>query len=76
LISGYHGGGYGQKLPSMLHEFGRQFESSTGLRLDPVYTLKMCWGVAQLMEQDYWPRASRLVLVHTGGMQGRRGFDY
>jgi len=76
LISGYHGGGYARKLPFLLHQFGREFEAATGLKLDPVYTLKMLWGVAQLMQQDYWQRGSRLVLIHTGGMQGRRGFDY
>lgn len=76
LISGYHGGGYARKLPFLLHQFGHEFEASNGLKLDPVYTLKMLWGVAQLMQQDYWPQGSRLVLIHTGGMQGRRGFDY
>jgi len=73
LISGYHGGGYGKKLPPNLSDFGRTFEAAVGIDFDPVYTLKMCWGVAQLLQQDYWPRGSRLVLIHTGGMQGRRG---
>lgn len=76
LVIGYHGGGYARKLPPMLHEFGRAFEASTGLKLDPVYTLKMLWGVARLIQQGYWQPGSRLVLIHTGGMQGRRGFDY
>lgn len=76
LVSGFHGGGYAQKLPAALKQFGLEFESSTGIKLDPVYTLKMLWGVARLMQADYWERGSRLVLIHTGGMQGRRGFDY
>lgn len=76
LISGYHGGGYARKLPAALRQFGHEFEASAGLMLDPVYTLKMLWGVAQLMQQDYWQRGSRLVLIHTGGLQGRRGFNY
>ena len=75
LMSGYHAGGYGKKLPFSVHEFCKVFEQETKLILDPVYTLKMCWGVAQLMAQNYWPRGSRLVLIHTGGLQGRRGFD-
>lgn len=74
LISGFHGGGYAKKLPLTLQQFYASFEAETKLILDPVYTLKMCWGVAQLIEQHYWPRGSRLVLVHTGGLQGRRGF--
>lgn len=74
VISGYHGGGYGKKLPDNIRSFGAQFERDLGVRLDPVYTLKLFWGVANLMQQNYWPRASRLVLVHTGGLQGCRGF--
>lgn len=75
LISGYHGGGYAKKLPSDLRQFLCEFERETQLMLDPVYTLKMCWGVARLLAQNYWPRGSRLILVHTGGLQGRRGFN-
>jgi 1-aminocyclopropane-1-carboxylate deaminase len=74
LISGYHGGGYGKKLPNDLRQFMFEFERETKLILDPVYTLKLCWGVAQLLAQHYWPRGSRIILVHTGGLQGRRGF--
>ncbi len=78
LISGYHGGGYAKKLPENISQFFGQFERETALQIDPVYTLKMFWGVAQLLEQNYWPKGSRLVLIHTGGLQGRRGFglDY
>jgi len=75
LIGGYHCGGYAKKLPAYLHRFMREFEQTTNIQLDPVYTVKMCWGVLQLMSQDYWPRGSRLVLIHTGGLQGRRGFN-
>jgi 1-aminocyclopropane-1-carboxylate deaminase len=74
LISGYHCGGYAKKLPNNVRQFMFEFEHETKLILDPIYTLKMCWGVAQLLAQNYWPRGSRLILVHTGGLQGRRGF--
>lgn len=75
LISGYHAGGYGKKLPSTLIEFNRNFETETQVKLDPVYTLKMCWGVSQLLQQNYFPCGSRLILIHTGGLQGRRGLN-
>jgi 1-aminocyclopropane-1-carboxylate deaminase len=74
LISGFHCGGYAKKLPDYLHEFMNAFETMANLQLDPVYTVKMCWGVTQLIAQDYWPRGSKIILVHTGGLQGRRGF--
>ena len=75
LISGYHGGGYGKKLPDYLHQFWQSFESETGLLLDPVYSVKMFWGIAQLAAQGYWPRGSRIIAVHTGGLQGRRSLE-
>lgn len=74
LISGFHAGGYGRKHPSHLFEFWRRFESTTGIPLDPVYTLKMIWGIHCLAAQGYWPRGTRLVAIHSGGLQGRRGF--
>lgn len=74
LISGFHGGGYGRKLPQKLKNFWHCFEADSGLLLDPVYTLKMFWGMAQLAHRGYWPRNTRLVAIHTGGLQGRRGF--
>ena len=75
LISGFHGGGYGKRLPPEMFQFMREFEHEFELQLDPVYTVKMCWGVKQLLSQDYWPSGSRVILIHTGGLQGRRGFD-
>lgn len=75
LISGFHGGGYAKKPSASLFEFWRGFERSTGIPLDPVYTIKMLWGISSLAQQGYWPRGSRLIAIHTGGLQGRRGFN-
>ncbi|WP_052417320.1 1-aminocyclopropane-1-carboxylate deaminase/D-cysteine desulfhydrase [Cellvibrio mixtus] len=74
LISGFHAGGYGKKHPAYLFDFWRSFERETGIPLDPVYTLKMIWGIHCLAQQGYWSRGSRIVAIHSGGLQGRRGF--
>ena len=74
LISGFHAGGYGKKHPAYLFDFWRTFEQETGIPLDPVYTLKMMWGIHCLAQQGYWPRGTRIVAIHSGGLQGRRGF--
>lgn len=74
LITGYHAGGYARKLPASLQKFWALFEAETGLLLDPVYSLKMFWGIANLATQGYWPKGARIVVAHTGGLQGRRGF--
>lgn len=75
LISGFHGGGYAKKIPPAMFQFWQDFERKTDIPLDPVYTLKMFWGITSLMQQGYWPRGSRLIAIHSGGLQGRRGFD-
>lgn len=74
LVSGFHGGGYAKPHPDVLYRFWQDFEAETGLLLDPVYTLKLFWGISRLAQQGYWPKGSRLVAIHTGGLQGRRGF--
>jgi len=74
LISGFHAGGYGKKHPEYLSQYWQDFERSSGIPLDPVYTLKLFWGINSLSKQGYWPRGSRIVAIHSGGLQGRRGF--
>ena len=74
LITGFHAGGYGKKHPDYLLQFWQNFERDTGIPLDPVYTVKMLWGINFLAQQGYWPRGSRIVAIHSGGLQGRRGF--
>lgn len=74
LISGFHAGGYGKKHPEYLTQFWQNFERTSGILLDPVYTLKLFWGIDSLARQGYWPPGSRIVAIHSGGLQGRRGF--
>jgi 1-aminocyclopropane-1-carboxylate deaminase len=74
LITGFHAGGYGKKHPEYLSQYWQNFERSSGIPLDPVYTLKLFWGINSLAQQGYWPRGSRIVAIHSGGLQGRRGF--
>jgi 1-aminocyclopropane-1-carboxylate deaminase len=71
--SRFHGGGYA-KLPEELKRFIVEFEEQTLIPLDPVYTVKLFWAIKALAEQGYWPQGSHVVAIHTGGLQGRRGF--
>lgn len=74
LITGFHAGGYGKKHPSYLSQFWQEIERDTGIPFDPLYTVKMLWGINVLAQQGYWSRGARIVAIHTGGLQGRRGF--
>ena len=74
LNSDFHGGGFA-KLSAPLRHFMLDFEQTTGVRLDPVYTAKMMFGICQLAQAGYWPNGHKVIALHTGGLQGRRGFS-
>lgn len=64
----YHFGGYA-KTPKDLLAFLKEMEAYQ-LPLEPIYTGKMMWGVLDRARQGYFPRGSRICVVHTGGLQG------
>jgi 1-aminocyclopropane-1-carboxylate deaminase len=65
----FHEGGYG-KCTDRLLAFMNDFYRQTGIPLDRVYTGKMALAVQQLLQQDHFPPGSRLLLIHSGGLQG------
>ncbi|CAG0953903.1 MAG: pyridoxal-phosphate dependent enzyme [Bacteroidetes bacterium] len=71
----YHFGGYA-KLPKPLYLFAKEFSENYSVPLDYVYTSKMLYGVMDLIGKDYFPPASEIVAVHTGGLQGNIGFEH
>jgi len=74
LISEYHFGGYG-KIDLELINFINNFNQSNNIPLDPVYTSKMAFGVLDLIAKDYFPSNSKILLIHTGGLQGIQGMN-
>lgn len=70
----YHCGGYA-KAPEYLLEFIKEFEAETGILLEPVYTAKLLWAITCLAESGFWPAGTHVVAVHSGGLQGRRGYN-
>jgi 1-aminocyclopropane-1-carboxylate deaminase len=73
LLNDYHCGGYA-KVPQYLLEFMLLLEERNHLLLDPVYTAKMLWGIQQLAEKGHFSPGTDIIAVHSGGVQGRRGF--
>ncbi|BCL39327.1 1-aminocyclopropane-1-carboxylate deaminase/D-cysteine desulfhydrase [Nostoc sp. MS1] len=69
LICDYHFGGYA-KVKDELLLFSQQFQQTHGIPLDYVYTAKMFYGVMDLLKQGYFCSGDRLLLIHTGGLQG------
>lgn len=75
IFTEYHFGGYA-KYDQSLIEFIWWFYENFGIVLDPVYTGKMFFGLWQLIKKGYFPKGSKVLAIHTGGIQGNRGFTF
>lgn len=73
LITNYHFGGYAKVKPELL-AFIHDFQQWHHIPLEPIYTGKMMYGLFDLIRQGYFPKGSRIIAVHTGGLQGNAGF--
>jgi 1-aminocyclopropane-1-carboxylate deaminase len=74
LITEYHFGGYA-KITTELISFINQFKEDYGIPLDPVYTGKLMYGVMDLLKKGYFPEHSKILVIHTGGLQGILGMN-
>lgn len=74
LLTEFHQGGYG-KAPPPLRQFCNDFFTATGIPLEPVYTGKLFYALHQLACAGKFREGERVVAIHTGGLQGARGFD-
>lgn len=66
-------GGFAKVDPFLL-AFIEQTEQACGLPLEPLYTGKALLALKQQIEAGRLRPGTRLIFVHTGGLQGRRGF--
>ncbi|WP_298221098.1 pyridoxal-phosphate dependent enzyme [Flavobacterium sp.] len=74
LILDYHFGGYAKVSPELI-AFINEFYLKTDISLDPIYTGKMVFGVMDLIQKGYFPKGSRILMIHTGGLQGIEGMN-
>ncbi|MCF4101210.1 pyridoxal-phosphate dependent enzyme [Gillisia sp. M10.2A] len=74
LISKYHFGGYG-KVSEELIQFINTFYKTYQIPLDPIYTGKMFYGLFDMIEKSAFPQNSRILAIHTGGLQGIPGMN-
>ena len=74
LVLSYHFGGYGKVTPELI-AFINRFYLETGIPLDPIYTGKMVFGVIDLIQKGYFPEGSKVLMIHTGGLQGIEGMN-
>jgi 1-aminocyclopropane-1-carboxylate deaminase len=74
LQTDYHFGGYA-KVNSDLVEFINQFKDTYAIQLDPIYTGKMFYGIFEMVKSGYFPKNTRILAIHTGGLQGIEGMN-
>ncbi len=69
----YHFGGYA-KVNDELIDFIKAFKQNHLTQLEPVYTGKMIYGLYDMIKNDQFPRGTKIVAIHTGGLQGLCGY--
>lgn len=67
----YHFGGYAKKSPE-LEQFCQEFKQTHNLKIEPVYSGKLFFALQDLIKNQYFPPASKILALHTGGLQGAR----
>jgi 1-aminocyclopropane-1-carboxylate deaminase/D-cysteine desulfhydrase-like pyridoxal-dependent ACC family enzyme len=73
IFDQFHFGGYG-KYNQELIDFIWWFFESFEIVLDPIYTGKMMAGIWKLIDEDFFPIGSKILAIHSGGLQGNTGF--
>jgi len=74
LCTDYHFGGYArvdESLISFINEMNQNLE----IPLDPVYTGKMIYGLLDMITNDYFKPKTKILAIHTGGLQGIAGMN-
>jgi 1-aminocyclopropane-1-carboxylate deaminase len=74
VISAYAGRGFA-RFDNALEEFRREFQENSGITLDHVYTPKLFFALYRLFDSGQIPRGSRVLALHTGGLQGNEAFE-
>lgn len=74
LVTSYHFGGYARHSKELLR-FIEDFFDRFGIPLEPVYTGKMFFGLVEMIKERYFEPGTRILAIHTGGLQGLQGFE-
>ena len=59
-----------------VEEFIKSFYQSQGILLDPIYLGKVVYHLFQLIKRKYFPASAKILIIHTGGLQGIKGYNY
>lgn len=70
----YTMGGYA-KYDEKYIDFLKKFEENTNVKLDPIYTGKMVWGIIEDFKNNNLKKTDTIIAIHTGGLQGWYGIN-
>ena len=73
IIHGYDFGGYAKHTPALISYMNECYKN-VGIPLDFVYTAKLMYAAQDLATNGKFETASKILLVHSGGLQGNRSF--
>jgi 1-aminocyclopropane-1-carboxylate deaminase len=74
LLHDYHFGGYAHHQPALIR-FMNEFYKRTKIPSDFVYTGKLFYAVQDLIEKDFFPSGSKVLVIHSGGLQGNESLN-
>ncbi len=69
IFNHYHFGGYAKKNEQLIN-FMNELWQTNALPTDFVYESKMMFGLIDLAQNGYFPKNSKVVAIHSGGLQG------
>lgn len=74
ITSNYSFNGYANYYQPLI-DFKMEFEKIYSIPLDYVYTNKLFYGAVDLMSKQKFKKNSKILLIHSGGLQGNKGFE-
>jgi 1-aminocyclopropane-1-carboxylate deaminase len=71
LLHNFHQGGYAKTNPALI-AFMNQLWETEKIPSDIVYTGKLLMAVESLLKENYFKAGTKLIVIHSGGLQGNR----
>jgi 1-aminocyclopropane-1-carboxylate deaminase len=75
ILDQFHFGGYGKGTADLI-DFVKWFYKEFEIALEPIYTGKMIYGLFELIKNETIENDSKILIIHTGGLQGLAGFNH
>ncbi|MFT4654155.1 MAG: 1-aminocyclopropane-1-carboxylate deaminase [Kangiellaceae bacterium] len=78
ILHEFHHGGYAKTSEELMHfvnsinQYQGPNTNAEGLAIEPIYSGKCFYALSTLLNRGYFPLNSKILILHTGGLQGAR----